>query len=575
MNMNPSKQLQTSSRAPVKTGEPAILPPAAVAGLAYLLMLLFIWGPFAQTSGMGWETYYTVASEASHTWRNFLYSPDPMRIHAANFYELAYRLGDWTGIRGSFVPYQIVYAALWWARSFLGFLLVRRIMPKPTILPFTVGAIMLVHAADLLIGWLGQLHQFGYFLWLLLSLLLLAGALQSAGVKAIIRVMAAWPFLYLCLWTYEAPVFIVLAAPLAFAFLLSRKLDRSGIAIVGLWYPPSVVYLYMSYVHYIRLGGSQYQASLVRKSFDSVTFLRDWAFNVDYSLAFWSWRRITGHIKGAEVVSLANGVVVVFIVAAVVICRQQQDGLDDAPASGLWRLLGIGFLFLLLSFPAHLLLAGARELRRTQLLSAISASMLLGGAACLIPAWIRRERFRSIVAMLLVVPVMWTGACRVVERQASQRAEWNVNLTAMRDLIRGISRVKDGTVIVMTNVPRDRDPFSAYAFWYNNALRLAYPHTVVGGVYFYDDTKAAPKDNLALSNGHWAYTGVGVSPMISSAGIDQTLVLEFQRTGPPKVMPNIPPFVCSGNCTQDGYRPETRILQGPPASEAIQRYGPL
>jgi hypothetical protein len=538
-------------------------------------MLLFIWGPFAMTSGMGWETYYTVNSETASLWRNFLYTPDPMRIHAGNFYELAYVLGGWVGARGSFVPYQILYAALWWARSFLGFLLIRRLIPKSAVLPFITGAIMLVHAPDFLIGWLGQLHQFGYFLWLLIALHLLVGALECTILRAAIFVAAGWLFQYLCLWTYEAPLPIILVAPVAFAFVLKRKLDRSRASVVAFWYVPSVIYLYLSYQRYVHMGGSGYQLGLMRKSFAVTDILSDWIFNVRYSLSFWSWQKVAGDMEPAQVFALGAGTLVVFAAAAFLVGRHPDERWEGVRDGRLWRLLCVGFVFLLLSFPVQLLLAGARELRRTQLLSAIAASIVLGCLVYLIAGWIPPKALRPGAAFLLVAPIVWFGACRVIERQASHRAQWNYHLTAMRDLVRGIGRLKDGTVVVMTNIPRDRDPFYAYAFWFNNALRLAYPRTEVAGVYYFADGQPEPSNNLRLSDNRWTYSGGGVIPLIQSAGIDQTLVLQFRRAGPPEVLPAIPPFVCAQNCSSDQYRPETRILPLPAAPEAARRYGPL
>lgn len=560
-----------------KTGDRVpVLPLVFIAGLTYALILLFVWAPFAMTNGMGWETYYTVVSESSTSWRNFLYTPDPLRIFAAVVYELAYRLGAWTGARGSFVPYEVLYAILWWARSFVAFLLLRRITPSSAILPFTAGAIMLIHAPDVLIGWPGQMHQFGVFVCLLIALYLLLVALESSTSKTAWGCMAAsWVFQSLCLWTYEGPLFIILAAAPAFLFLLWHRPVRLRIALAASWYLPSLAYLWLTYLRYFRHGGNGYQNSLLRHSFAPGDILSDWVFNVRYSLFFWSWQRMTGDIDPALVRTLAAGAVVAFAAMAYFVSQHEKEDSTTLWRGRMWRLLCVGIVFLILSFPAHLLLEGARSLRRTQLLSAIAASIVLGVAIYLVATYFPSTRFRPFLALFLVAPVMWVGACRVIERQAKQRAEWDPHLSAMRDLIRGVPRVKDGTIIVMTNVPKDRDPFYAWGFWYNNALRLAYPHTQVAGVFYYQDSEAAPGDNLRLIHDRWEYTGQDIAPLVQSAPVDNTLVLEFQGSGAPRIVAQIPSFLCPGGCSMERYHPETRILPGPPAPEPARRYGPL
>ena len=548
-----------------------------IVGAAYLIMLLCIWSPFAATSGMGWETYYIVKSESATSWENFLYTPDPLRIHAANFYELAYRLGDALGIRGSFLSYQLMYAVLWWARSFLGFLIIRRLFPDSLVLPFVIGAIMLIHAPDVLLGWPGQLHQFGYFLWLLAASYLFINALQAKSVsKAMAYVMAACAFEYLCLWTYEGPLFIIAAAPFVLVFMVRPRPIRFAIWPSVLWYVVPLIYLYLTYQRYIHLGGSAYQQSLLRKSFEPTAVLSDWFFNVRYSLSFWSWLRVDSHLSDGQIFVQTALLLLVFLAAGWFLARREIVGSQLFFKQQVLRLFLSGLVWLLLSFPAQLLLEAARQPRRTQLLSAIAASMVLGTAIVLIAEILPMKRFRSAVAIGLAVPIMWLGSWRTIEREGGHRAEWQPHLPAMKQLLRTVPRVEDGTVVVMTNVPKAPDPFYSYNFWFNNALRLAYPRTIVAGVYYYDDGAAGPVANLRLRDGRWEYTGEDVSPLIKSAGSDQTVVLRYNPAGSEaKVLSEIPSFVCGDHCTDLSYSPDKRILAGPPAPEPSRRYGPF
>jgi hypothetical protein len=96
---------------------------------------------------------------------------------------------------------------------------------------------------------------------------------------------------------------------------------------------------------------------------------------------------------------------------------------------------------------------------------------------------------------------MWIGATRTIERGGALRWDWITNLQGMRQILRAAPAVRDGTIVVLTNVPRGSDPFFAYAFWFNLALRLAYPRTTVAGVYYYDGRHPPTTWSCAATDG--------------------------------------------------------------------------
>ncbi|MBZ5583530.1 MAG: hypothetical protein LAQ30_15245 [Acidobacteriia bacterium] len=545
------------------------------AGAAYAAILLCVWGPFARTTGMGWETYFILTSEATHSWRNFLYLPDPLRIHQSNFYELAYRMGEAMGIRGSFFPFELVYACLWWARSALAFLLLRRLVPNSFLLPFTVGAIMLIHAPDYLLGWLGQMHQWGMFLWLLIALYLLVVALQQKRLsRALLSAAGACLFVYMALWTYEIPLFIILVAPVIVMCVLRVRPSRISLLSSALWYVPSAVYVWLSYQRYAHSMGGDYQRSVMRASLDASGILSDWVFNIRYSLSFWAWYPSDAYMPQSQLYLLAAGVVAIFVLVGVFLARLEgRSSAGIARARQLWAVFAAGLIFLALSFPAYLLLQSARIPRRTHLLAAIAAAMVLGAVVALL-ARVFPLRARAFAAVGLAVPIMWAGAYRAIEREGNHRWEWNVNLQVMRRLLRAVPGVRPGTVVVLTGVPKTPDPFSGSAFWLNNSLQLAFPGTDVSGVYYFEDSTPGPGDNLRLRDGRWEYSGEGVAPPIRAAGVDQTLVLQMDSSERVKVLNSIPEFVCGGRCSGT-YDPYGRVVHRAPAREALLRYGPL
>jgi hypothetical protein len=547
--------------------------------VVYWLILLCVWGIFSTTSGMGWETAPTVMSEMSPGWKGFLYPSDPMRIQTFTFYHFAYVLGEAIGMRGSFVPYQITYATLWWARSFLVFVVMRRLFSKsPLLIHFSIGALLLVHAPDDVLQWLGHIGQFGGFLWLTLALYFLINALlQASATQAFLSILAACLFEYMCLWTYEAPFFIVLAAPLVFLLVLRLKPLGRVSAIVATWYVFPLRYAYLSWQLYKSAAGQPYQKGLLRSDFSVSALISDWLFNVRYSLSFWAWEPAPSHMAQGEIFALASGAALVFILAGLLLIWLQRRRAAVSPPVcrwGSWQLLAAGIVFLVLSFPAFLALATARVPWRTQLLSAIGSAMVFGAVLGLIAELAPRPHLRPIVALALAVPIMWIGACRTIQHGGYHRSVWERHLRGMRELLRAVPLVRDGSVVVMTNVPRGDDPFNDQ-YWFNLALRLAYPRTTVAGIYYYDDGAAGPSRSLQLQNDGWKFSpGTGVAPMILSASVDRTLVLEYRKEGIAKVLPAIPSFVCAGECPSP-YNPSTRILPGRPAIEALHRYGPL
>jgi len=150
--------------------------PSLVAGV-YVCLVLALWAPFGPQNGMPYETALVYVPETTSFFNGYEYL-DELRRWTQLFYTVGYRLSDVLGIDGSFLGLQLVYAVLWWARGLLAFLIVRRLLPSPLV-AFAAGALVLVHASDHALNWVGQLNQFGVIFWLLLSIYLLVVGLQQ------------------------------------------------------------------------------------------------------------------------------------------------------------------------------------------------------------------------------------------------------------------------------------------------------------------------------------------------------------------------------------------------------------
>jgi hypothetical protein len=549
-----------------------------VAAVAYALLIIAMWGQFAFSSGMPGETTFAFQSQTQSAWQGFWYV-DRLRPHTNTFYHLSYLLGEVFGVTGSFVPYQFVYAALWWAKGFLLFLLLRRLFPGTIFLPYIVGALALVHASDLSLQWVGQLNQLGFTLWLLLSLYFFVVAVQQSNqIRAACYLVLACFFQYMCLWSYESPVFIILAAPLLIGFALRPRFKRLWTSSIG-WYVVPIAYAFLSLKRYLHGTGSTYQESVLRKTWSLQALLSDLLFNLGASVSFWSWKRHTEYFSRTEVHRLATFATIVFVAGGVtlILYRKKHRAAvvkPDIDFDVAWRVLAAGSLLLILSFPAYLALSSPRTLWRTQLLSGIGAAMVMGAAFALAAKLLTRGWIRDLLVMSMSAVVVFYGASGAVERGAFFRWNWHRHQVAIQEVIRDAPQVRPETVIVLVGVPKGNDPLR-HDMWFDMALRLAYPGVPVAGVFYYSDQTPGPGNLLKMTANRWIWSRTLTAPLVLDASLDQTIVLEYGADGNSRVLAKFPEFLCPDTCSPELYNPTQRIIGDTPSPVAIRRYGPL
>ena len=545
---------------------------ALLAALAYALLVLCMAGPFLFTSGMAYETAFPYMSEtASSIWRGFLYEADPLRVYTSFFYHLAYLSAEAAGVPGSFVPYQIVYAMLWGAGGLLLFLLLRRLFPSQVLLCYTIGALLLTHASDTALLWVGQMNHMGFIFWMLLAgycFIVAAQATRPAFV-ALFGFLACL-FAYMSLWSYESQIFIILAFPIFF-LLLNRPVTTRLRILTAAWYVVPAVYICWSVVKYMRTFAGSYQHSVMRSSWSVPALIGDLLYNVGWSLGVGVWYLQPGDMAAWRVVLLSVCATAVFAAGAALLSRGRKDPLLH-DASTARKMLVAGSILLVLSFPVYLLLANPRSLWRTQFLSGIGAAMVIGGivamAAARLPRKLGGAAFFGITALIVSY-----GSFCAIQDGAIHRKGWSYHREVMAAVIRAVPQVKPGTMFVLTNVSRARDPFDAND-WFESALRLAYPGTPASGVYYYGDQQPARNLNQRLESNQWHWDGTPLVPVVQNAKLEDTLILQY-RDGAVKIVPEIPPFVCAKGCDSRLYHPQERILGGAPSPRAVNRYGPL
>jgi hypothetical protein len=518
-----------------------------VVASSYLAIVLALWLPFSLHSGLPYETGFVYTSEISTWWNGFVNGADHLRSYTSLFYQVAYLMGELTGFAGSFVPYQITYAALWWARGFLVFLIGRRLAPGCDLFWYLAGALVLVHSSDSATGWAGLLNQSGYTFWMPLAFYMLVVALQQPERRrADVALVAAIFFEHLSLWSYESQFVIILIAP-----LLLLRMYRRPVAIAAAWYILPAIYIVATIRKYVHSAGHTYQESVLRKVWSAGSILSDWFFNISASLRFWSW---TGsepaHATTSQLMLPAVLAAALFLAGIALLVASKGGWL---PA---WRTLItvmlVGLLLLVLSFPAYLILESARSLWRTQILSGFGAALVLTAGIGLGASYAPRSWLRLGVVALLGALVVGYGGFSAVKKAAFHEWVWERQRSAMAQVLGVAPRLKAGTLVVLTNVPRDNDPFLQDNMWFDMALRLAYPGTRVAGVYFYDD--GAPAIGKLALNGR----------------ADVMLVLDYRRPNSLSIARSLPSFLR----VEGIYSPEARIESGSPSQRAVRRYGP-
>jgi hypothetical protein len=543
-----------------------------IAFTAFVGLVLVLWVPFGPRSGLGYETAFPYMSERQSWWDGLFYAADPLRPYTSVFYQLSYLLGRVAGVTGSFVPYQIVYAALWLGRGVLTYEIVRRLLPRSGLLPFIAGTLVLVQASDGALNWVGQMNQFGMIFWLLLSVyfLVLAVTVESHRWAALWCVLSLVG-VRLCLWSYESGLVIVLLAPAIVLIARRRSLTRIRIAYALLYYVPALYYTGLNVLRYANGDGSTYQESVVRSDVAAGQILSDLAFNVEASLRFWAWDDEPPATGSWPVLVGVIGAGIV-IVGGLAIRRLQPP---DTPGPGRRALVAVGAVGLVLlvaSFPAYLLLTSARSLWRTQFLSGIGFGIAVAAAICLAASILSGRRSRAAAAVVLTSIVAYFGAVAAYGVASFHYGIWDRHRDAVADVLEIAPRVEPNSVIVYTGVPRAADPFGD-TMWFDMALKLAYPGVEVTGEYFYGDGGVAPGANLAYQRGRWIETGRGLPPSVQGATLSNTVFVSYSRDRAQLLVK--PPVRFRTAAAAGAYHPWRLIETPPPDERAIRRYGPI
>jgi len=548
-----------------------ILPAVSV---SYLLLVLCMWMPFGPSNGMPYETGFVYQSSTSTWWDAFFFG-DPLRQFTNVFYQLSYLLGSALTFPGDYLMYQLVYAALWWARGLLAFLLVRRLLGGYDTFAYLVGAVVIVHASDGALNWVGQLNQYGFIFWMLLSFLCLLSAFDASRAgKRVLQTTLACLFAYLSLWSYESQILLIAIFPLTL-FAFRPGLTRSRFAMCAAYWTVPAAYAVLNFVRYTTQS-TTYQQSVMRGDLSLWSLGADLLFNARASVQFWTWPRpMPAEVAGAVPAAMVGAAVLVVVAGYLVVRHQVRSEVDGRigmpPVGRLVVVFGVGLLLLALSFPVYLLLNTSRMLWRTQFLSGFGAALVVCSAAALVSARPRRARLGEIVPLLVVACATGFGVWEAYEAGWAHHRDWERHRVALEQVLRVAPSVRPDTLIVLIDVPEPIDPFGDN-MWFDMGVRLAYPGTSVAGAYYRENARRSPGDGLELIEDRWIWTGVGYPPMMRSIPFANTIIIRYDARGNGTLLDEVPPFLTTSPAVKALYAPRTLLAGESPDRSAARRF---
>jgi hypothetical protein len=468
---------------------------------------------------------------------------------------------------------------LWLGRGLLTFLILRKFMPRHLPFCFLAGAIVLLHAADGAIQWVGQMNQFGFIFWMLLAFYLLIAGMESKRISLfILLTLAACFFEYMSLWSYEAQLLLILLAPVTL-WLFRPAYRKRALAAAAAWYFVPGLYIFKTIVRYRQTAGASYQESVLRKSWSAAGLLGDLFYSIGASLRFWDWTRTTPvklPLSQLQLYAAAGALIFVTGAAAMIFYLQKRQASDvfQSPAKPLWWALASGVVLLFLSFPVYMLLNSVRGLWRTQFLSSIGAGIVISALACLAARYLPARALRIGVFLACGASVAWCGMHAAIVRGCFTRWNWELHRFAIAEMLSVLPSVKTETVILYTGIPKNEDPF-VHDMWFDVAVRLAYPGAAVGGLYFYEDGTAAPGDNFQFEASRFRWNGPEIETPVSDVAANHLVVLEFQKQGPARVLPQLPGYLHPTEAAMRAYDPQNVLNSLTPSPLAVRRYGPI
>ena len=558
------------------------LPDTLAVVFGCLLIVGGLWGFYGIHNGFGTETLLIYLSDTRPGFDGFFY-PDPARPFTSVFYHLSFVLGSLFGSPGSFVPYQLMYGLLWMLRGLLTYMIVSRLMPGRPALAMFSGLFALLHTADGSLNWVGQLNQFGFIFFMLLSFLLLLIALDARRLPvAALAALGAACAAYLAIFSYESPLPVMAAFPVAVAMLrrdakVSRLLWISSIYLIPLGV--FVTEYIDRYLSIARAGAATYQMSVSRHDYSWAALVDDLGVHLKNALVFWNWPISIYYAANLQNYVIAS--IPALIGTGLITTRAMVSESRSATPFRLDRQIVVFVLvacgLLVASYLVVLLLGDNRNLWRTEFLPGFAAASIMAALLYLALHFVPGRSLRILAAAPLIIIVGVFATFAGVNSALSNGAVWQNQRALMSSIVSNIPDVADGTLFVIRNVSRQADPFG-YSEYLDLALHLAYPGRKITGLYYFGDSAMAPGGtNVDLTSG-----GFRIQPHshlrypTQPTTIQHVAVFDYDpSTGGANPVIAGPVIVGPAHVSLAQYDFCAAITGSRAAGVALQRYGPI
>lgn len=546
--------------------------------LAYAVLTMAMWGTFAFDRGLYLETIFPYRCQRS-LWHCLAYPNDPFRPYNSLFLGLSYlfRFGD-----GSYRVYQLVYGLLFWGRGWLTFLVLRQVAPAYPLFGFLVGALVLVHASDPLLNWLGQMHQLGFQVFLLLAIYWLLRSWFSECKNSRFGYLAlAISALYISLWTYEAHLFLILTVPLLL-WQIRPKLNYQFMYTAVAWYALPLVYGGLQAWRYLAERVDNYQS----RSISALTpelLLENWSAQLMRSLNPGRW----GIILRESTELIGEGltqpeqmaritVVIVGLVATVMLAGwwylKQMKGLIQWPSRQFLGLAFIwGFGWLVLSFPFYLLLENNIFFIRTQMLSSFGTALMWVSGVMLLASYFRSIAIRQGLVLLIYGGILIQGVRAGLLLQDTHVAMWQVYRNVMSQIRDLAPQLRNNTIVIILGVPHPPRYYYYYPFNYENAIHYSI-HLLNPGKNLIGAFQTTGLFND--SSGNKLPTKMIKLKKLGQQFFSQDcIVFRYQTDGRLTLLEQVPQELLSDLHDPSSYNPHARIMRRLPSNAAIQMLG--
>lgn len=538
--------------------------------LIYWILVMGIWGVFAFDRGLPFETSFPVACQNSlHDCLNY---PDELRPYNSLFLGLGYLLGF---NNGSYVTYQLLYGFLWWGRGVLIYLIFRRLFPESSLFSFLLGTLVIVHASDGALNWIGQLHQFGFiFLFILAVYFLLESWLAQSPRRAITFLVLSLPALYISLWTYESHFFLVASAPILL-FILRPKLNLRLIVTTAIWYIIPAIYGWLQLQKYLISKVNNYQTSIVRSDLSLNTIFTDVQAHIWHSLQFWKWSNtLPAYSIGKLAPMIALLCVLTFIIGAYLLSPSSGFlGLCLPSIQSLGTCLSLGLLFLILSLPIYLLIAGNTTFWRTQMLPGLGAAICLGSGICLLAKILSKKQYQPLFVIIACAAIVFSGVRSGVLLQGFHEYRWQIHRSVMAQVAHLVPSIKDNTMILLTNMPKnyEKDPFGA-AMWFDFPVQLIYPRRKVVGYFIYENGESVTDNPWMFTATGMKWQRKGMSQELDEVMYSQIVALRYNSDGQISLLEQFPRDLLPQAFDTTSYKPLQRIKQKFISDRAVRMF---